>query len=89
MPSATNAPNIIVVNAGEARFLGADPIIMGLDDVVSVCKAAPQARVIAVHMEAVNHCVLTREGLRTGLSRFGTRVGGPDSARRRGTQAPG
>lgn len=66
-----HAPNIIVVNAGEARFLGADPIIMGLDDVVSVCKAAPQARVIAVHMEAVNHCVLTREGLRTGLSRSG------------------
>ncbi len=66
-----HAPNVIVVNAGEARFLGADPIIMGLDDVINVCKAAPQARVIAVHMEAVNHCVLTRDGLRAGLNRSG------------------
>ena len=66
-----HAPAIIVVNAGEARFLEGAPIIMGLDDVVNVCKAAPQARVIAVHMEAVNHCVLTRDGLRAGLDRSG------------------
>ncbi len=62
-------PDIIVVNAGEAQFLEGGPIIMGVDDVVRVCGAAPQARVIAVHMEAVNHCVLTRDALRAGLAR--------------------
>jgi L-ascorbate metabolism protein UlaG (beta-lactamase superfamily) len=66
-----HAPNIIVVNAGEARFLEGGPIIMGADDVVKVCEAAPHATVIAVHMEAVNHCVLTRDGLRAGLTRAG------------------
>jgi hypothetical protein len=60
-----------VVHAGEARFLEGDPIVMGLDDVVNVCRAAPRARVIAVHMEAVNHCVLTRDALRAGLDRAG------------------
>jgi hypothetical protein len=44
---------------------------MGADDVVKVCQAAPQATVIAVHMEAVNHCVLTRDGLRAELNRAG------------------
>jgi L-ascorbate metabolism protein UlaG (beta-lactamase superfamily) len=66
-----HAPDIIVVNAGEAQFLEGGPIIMGLDDVVKVCQAAPQATVVAVHMEAVNHCVLTRDGLRAGLNRAG------------------
>jgi hypothetical protein len=28
-----------------------------------VCRAAPQSRVVAVHMEAINHCLLTRTEL--------------------------
>lgn len=64
-------PTVIVVNAGEAQFLEGGPIIMGLDDVVTVCRAAPQATVVAVHMEAVNHCMLSRDGLRAGLVRSG------------------
>jgi L-ascorbate metabolism protein UlaG (beta-lactamase superfamily) len=67
----THRPDIIVVNAGEARFLEGGPIIMGVDDVVEVCRSAPQATVLAVHMEAVNHCVLSRDGLRAGLQRAG------------------
>jgi len=66
-----HAPDVILVNAGEAQFLEGGPIIMGVDDVVKVCQAAPRATVIAVHMEAVNHCVLTRDGLRAGLNRSG------------------
>jgi L-ascorbate metabolism protein UlaG (beta-lactamase superfamily) len=56
-------PEVIVVNAGGARFLQGDPITMSDDDVVQVCKAAPHAQVIAVHMEAINHCLLTRAEL--------------------------
>lgn len=66
-------PDVIVVNAGEAQFLEGGPITMGVDDVVRVCEAAPQATIIAVHMETVNHCVLTREALRAGLTRAGVR----------------
>ena len=56
-------PQIIVVNAGAAQFLHGDPITMTAGDVVRVCRAAPQAQVIAVHMEAINHCLLTRAEL--------------------------
>ena len=57
-------PAAIVVNAGAARFLEGDPITMTAADVISVCRAAPQAKIIAVHMEAINHCLLTRQELR-------------------------
>jgi L-ascorbate metabolism protein UlaG (beta-lactamase superfamily) len=57
------SPRVIVLNAGEARFLEGDPITMPADDVIRVCLAAPNAQVIAVHMEAINHCLLTRADL--------------------------
>jgi hypothetical protein len=56
-------PAAIVVNAGAARFLEGDPITMTAADVISVCRAAPQAKVVTVHMEAINHCLLTRQEL--------------------------
>jgi L-ascorbate metabolism protein UlaG (beta-lactamase superfamily) len=56
-------PEIIVVNTGAARFLEGDPITMIADDVIEVCRAAPNAQVVAVHMEAINHCLLTRADL--------------------------
>jgi L-ascorbate metabolism protein UlaG (beta-lactamase superfamily) len=56
-------PQAIVVNAGGARFLEGDPITMTAADVVQVCHRAPDARVIAVHMEAINHCLLRRSEL--------------------------
>lgn len=68
-----HAPDVIVVNAGAAQFLDSGLIIMGLDDVVEVCRAAPRATVIAVHLEAVNHCLLTRAELREGLRRADVR----------------
>lgn len=56
-------PAVIVVNAGAAQFLEGDPITMTADDVITTCKAAPGAQVVAVHMEAINHCLLTRDDL--------------------------
>ena len=56
-------PEVIVVNAGGARFLHGDPITMTAEDVLHVCRKAPHATVIAVHMEAINHCLVTRRDL--------------------------
>jgi L-ascorbate metabolism protein UlaG (beta-lactamase superfamily) len=56
-------PAVVVLNAGAAQFLEGGPITMTADDVIAVCQAAPRARVIAVHMEAINHCLLTRADL--------------------------
>jgi L-ascorbate metabolism protein UlaG (beta-lactamase superfamily) len=68
---ALHHPDVVVVNAGAARFLEGDPITMGAADVARTARAAPQARVAAVHMEAVNHCLLTRAELRAELVRQG------------------
>lgn len=56
-------PAIIVVNTGSAQFLEGDPITMTADDVVTTCQAAPGAQVVAVHVETINHCLLTRTDL--------------------------
>jgi len=69
-----HTPDVIIVNAGAAQFLEGGVITMDVDDVVEVCRAAPKARVIAVHMEAINHCVLTRKALRAGLDRAGVKT---------------
>lgn len=63
----THEPDAVVVNAGGARFTSGDPITMTADDVVEVVRAAPRARVIAVHLDAINHCVETRADLRQSL----------------------
>jgi L-ascorbate metabolism protein UlaG (beta-lactamase superfamily) len=67
----THQPQFVAVNAGAAQFLKGDPITMTDQDVVQVCRAVPGARVIALHMEAINHCYLSRHDLRQTLHREG------------------
>ena len=67
----THSPHVVVVNAGAAQFLEGDPITMTAEDVIRVCRAHPDALIVAVHMEAVNHCLLTRDDLREELDREG------------------
>lgn len=62
-------PEIIIVNAGAAAFLTGGPITMTAEDVACVCRSSPSARVVAVHMEAVNHCGLTRSELKQFLEK--------------------
>src|SRR5262249_37162074 len=56
-------PAVVVVNSGAAQFLEGDPVTMSSDDVIATCQAAPRSRIVAVHMEAINHCLLTRADL--------------------------
>jgi L-ascorbate metabolism protein UlaG (beta-lactamase superfamily) len=75
-----HSPDVVVVNAGGARFLEGDPITMTPDDVIAVTEATPpDTAVVAVHMEAINHCVVTRAELREALGDLlETRVFVPD-----------
>ena len=50
----------MVVNASGARFTEGDPIVMTAEDVVAVARHAPDAHVVAVHLEAINHCLEPR-----------------------------
>ena len=58
-------PRVAIVNAGGAEFVEGGLIVMGIDDVREVAAHVPF--VVAVHMEALNHCFLTRAGLRAAL----------------------
>jgi L-ascorbate metabolism protein UlaG (beta-lactamase superfamily) len=64
-------PRAAVLNTGEARLLEGPPITMGAADVAEVARAAPGCRLILVHLEAINHCLLTRERLRAELETAG------------------
>lgn len=67
----TFQPRNVIVNAGAAQFLVGDPITMTADDVIRTAQALPSAQVIAVHMETVNHCLLTRADLRARIAQAG------------------
>lgn len=60
-------PDIVICFAGEARFSTGDPITMGSEDIGRFCALLPRARVVVVHMEAWNHCGLSRRELREYL----------------------
>lgn len=63
----TFAPEIAVVAAGGASMDVGQPILMTLDEVVEFVRLAP-GRVIANHLEALNHCPVTRAQLRQALA---------------------
>lgn len=56
-------PEMVVLNGGEAQFDQGEPITMGIEDIAAV-REATDATVAVVHMEAINHCLLSREELR-------------------------
>ncbi len=59
---ATHRPRVAVVNAGSASFREGDAITMTPADVAEVAARVPV--VVAVHLEAINHCHGTRAELR-------------------------
>ena len=64
-------PPVSILNAGGAQFLEGGPITMTADDVAAVARAAPATRIVAVHMEAINHCIVRRADLAAALERAG------------------
>lgn len=65
----TYKPEITVIFAGAAKFSEGDAITMTAEDIYHVCRKAPNTKVIAVHMEAWNHCRLTRVELKNFLEK--------------------
>lgn len=56
-------PDIIVVNSGGAQWGGAK-ILMDEQSVVDLAKYAGDAKIVAVHMEALDHCLTSRKSLK-------------------------
>ncbi|KAF9290541.1 hypothetical protein BGZ68_006777 [Mortierella alpina] len=62
---AKYSPDVIILNTGDARMEGfSGSIIMAQDDTLHAYRAAPNATIVAVHMDAINHTALSREELR-------------------------
>ncbi len=58
-------PKVIVMNTGYAKLANMDGgIIMGTADVSRVYQRAPQANIITVHMDAVNHTTVSSQDMR-------------------------
>ena len=65
-------PEIIILNTGYARLKNfSGSIIMGKDDVKHAYQTASNAIIIATHMDAVNHAMLTRKKLREYITKEG------------------
>lgn len=65
-------PDYIIVNAGAAQFNFGEPITMTAADVIETAKhSKSSAKIIVVHMEAVNHCYLTRTVLNATINKHG------------------
>lgn len=59
-------PEIVVLNSGDAKLAGLmeDAILMAKEDVLKAHELLPEANILAVHMDTLNHCVLSRDQLR-------------------------
>ena len=64
-------PDVVILNACAAQLKTYGRLIMDDADVESVCRAAPNATVIASHMDTVAHASLTRKTLKAALEKRG------------------
>ena len=65
---STFHPTVTILNAGGARFLEGGPITMTPADVIQVNEKFPGTKIIAVHMDTVNHCFDKRTDLLQALA---------------------
>lgn len=63
-------PDISILNAGTAVLDFGRPILMPLKEQLDFIRIAP-GKVIAVHLDAFNHCLTTRDILRDAVSKEG------------------
>ncbi|MCH4890186.1 MBL fold metallo-hydrolase [Acidaminobacter sp. JC074] len=62
-------PDLVIVHAGGAELpIDAEgnmsQLVMHADDTIEIAKLLPDAKIIAVHMESLDHCPVTRQELR-------------------------
>lgn len=57
-------PDVIITHSSGAKFGDSDPIVMDAAQTIAVCQAAPEAIVVAVHLESLDHGTVSRVDLR-------------------------
>jgi L-ascorbate metabolism protein UlaG (beta-lactamase superfamily) len=57
-------PDVVVTHSSGALWKGGGPIVMDAAQTLAVCRAAPQSRVIAIHLDSLDHGEVSRHALR-------------------------
>ena len=57
-------PDVIVTHSSGALWKGSGPIVMDAAQTLAVCRAAPQSRVVAIHLDSLDHGEVSRADLR-------------------------
>jgi L-ascorbate metabolism protein UlaG (beta-lactamase superfamily) len=60
-------PEHIIANTGAAKFLFGEPITLTADALLQIKHILPKAKILAVHMDAINHCQLSKDALQKYL----------------------
>jgi L-ascorbate metabolism protein UlaG (beta-lactamase superfamily) len=58
-------PEVIVTHSSGALWKGSGPIVMDALQTLDVCRAAPKSRVVAIHLESLDHGEVSRHDLGT------------------------
>lgn len=61
-------PEIIITHSGGATIPGFSPILMDIQQTIKTLKASPDAVVVAIHLESLDHCTVSRKDLRKQLN---------------------
>jgi len=57
-------PDVIVTHSSGAMWKGNGPIVMDAAQTLAVCQAAPESRIVAIHLDSLDHGEVSREDLR-------------------------
>lgn len=58
------SPQVIVTHSSGALWKGSGPIVMDASQTLEVCRLAPASRVVAIHLDSLDHGEVSREDLR-------------------------
>jgi L-ascorbate metabolism protein UlaG (beta-lactamase superfamily) len=68
-------PNVILANTGECQFSKPNPVLspgvpmtLTVGELRQMVAMLPDAKIVAVHMDAINHCPLTKNALREAMT---------------------
>ncbi len=67
----TYKPNIIITHSCGAEWGDHVKILMDEVETTEVCKIAPNSKVVAIHMDSVDHATITREALKNYARKIG------------------
>lgn len=72
-------PDIIITNSGGAIFMGETRILMDEKETIAVAKKAPNAKVVAVHIESIDHCPVTRASMKEAAEKENVNIFTPQN----------